>query len=240
LRSAAWHHAFVGKDANQGTVISPSILLVRWGGLAAMVAGVAYAVQGLLVPPLVGLLVPRDAVRMTPALKEEGISPEGVIPGGRIMEDINTVFFVLLVLSVMALIASVHALQVESYGPEVVERIGLGALTVLPSILGVALILVGYLDDIGGLRYQGLADLRPVALNLELLGWAVAAVGLFLLAMVTLVVRELPWWAGLAMMAGNPLIVLFLGPLLGVAWALVGYVVFRAAGRRTERSPRVR
>jgi hypothetical protein len=205
-----------------------------------MVAGVAYAVQGLLVPPLVGLLVPKDAVRMTPALKEEGISPEGVIPGGRIMEDINTVFFVLLVLSVMALIASVHALQVESYGPEVVERIGLGALTVLPSILGVALILVGYLDDIGGLRYQGLADLRPVALNLELLGWAVAAVGLFLLAIVTLVVRELPWWAGLAMMAGNPLIVLFLGPLLGVAWALVGYVVFRAAGRRTERSPRVR
>jgi hypothetical protein len=30
------------------------------------------------------------------------------------MEDINTVFFVLLVLSVMALIASVHALQVET------------------------------------------------------------------------------------------------------------------------------
>jgi hypothetical protein len=77
---------------------------------------------------------------------------------------------VLLILSVMALIAAVHALQVESYGPGAVERIGLGALTILPSILGLALLLV-----------------------------------------------------------------LFLGPLLGVAWALVGYAVSRTAGRRTER-----
>ena len=205
-----------------------------------MVAGVAYAVQGLLVPPLVGLLVPKDAVQMTPALREEGIPPEKVIPGGRIMEDINTVFFVLLVLSVMALIAAVHALQVESYGPGAVERIGLGALTVFPSISGVALILVGNLGDIGGLRYQALADLRSVAQNLLLLGWVVATVGLLLLAMVTLVVRVLPWWAGLAMVAGNPLIAIFLGPLLGVPWALAGYAVFRAAGRRTEQPPRVR
>jgi hypothetical protein len=205
-----------------------------------MVAGVAYALQGLLVPLLVGLLVPKDAVQMTPALREEGIPPDKVIPGGRIMEDINTVFLVLLVLSVMALIASVHALQVENYGPGAVERIGLGALTALPSMLGVALILVGYLGDIGGLRYQVLADLRPIALNLELFGWVVATVGLLVLAIVTLVVRELPWWTGLAMIAGNPLNVLFLGPLLGVPWALVGYAVFRAAGRRTERPPRVR
>jgi hypothetical protein len=215
-------------------------LLIRWGGLAAMVAGVAYALQGLLVPLLVGLLVPKDAVQMTLALKEEGIPPDKVIPGGRIMEDINTVFFVLLVLSVMALIASVHALQVESYGPGAVERIGLGALTVLPSMLGVALILVGYLGDIGGLRHQVLADLRRIALNLELSGWVVATVGLLVLAMVTLVVRELPWWAGLAMIAGNPLIVLFLGPLLGVPWALVDYAVFRAAGRLPEQPSRVR
>jgi hypothetical protein len=31
--------------------------LIRLGGLAAMVGGAAYAVQGLLVPPLVRLLV---------------------------------------------------------------------------------------------------------------------------------------------------------------------------------------
>ena len=194
----------------------------------AMVAGVAYAVQGLLVPPLVRLLVPKDAVQMTPALKEEGIPPEKVIPGGRIMEDINTVFFVLLIVSVMALIVAVHALQVESYGPGAVERIGLGALTVLPSIVGVALILVGYLDE------------STVAQNLLLLGWVVATVGLLVLAIVTLIMRVLPWWAGVAMIAGNPLIALFLGPLLGVPWALVGYAVLRTARRRTEQPSRVR
>jgi hypothetical protein len=205
-----------------------------------MLAGVAYAVQGLLVPPLVRSLVPKDAVQMTPALKEEDIPPEKVIPGGGIMEDINTVFFVLLILGVMALIAAVHVVQVERYGPGAVERIGLGALTVLPSIVGVAFILVGYLGDIGGLRFQALADFRPVALNLELLGWVVASVGLLLLAIVTLIVRVLPWWGGVAMIAGNPLIALFLGPLLGVPWALVGYAVLRAAGRQTERPSRVR
>jgi hypothetical protein len=99
---------------------------------------------------------------------------------------------------------------------------------------------VGYLADMGGLRYQVLADLRSVAQNLLLLGWVVAAVGLLLLAIVTLVVRVLPWWVGLAMIAGNPLTALFLGPLLGVPWASVGYAVFRAAGRRTERPARVR
>ena len=205
-----------------------------------MLAGVAYAVQGFLVPPLVRSLVPKDAAQMTPALKEEDIPPEKVIPGGGIMEDINTVFFVLLILGVMALIAAVHVVQVERYGPGAVERIGLGALTVLPSIVGVAFILVGYLGDTGGLRYQALAAFRPVALNLEVLGWVVASVGLLLLAIVTLIVRVLPWWGGAAMIAGNPLIALFLGPLLGVPWALVGYAVLRAAGRRTEQPSRVR
>ena len=239
MRCAAWHHAPVGKGANKGVAIPPSTL-IRWSGLAAMVASVAYAVQGLLVPPLLGLLVPKDAVERDPALTEEDIPPEAVIPGGPIMEDINTVFFVLLVMSVMALIAAMHALQVDSYGPGAVERVGLGALTVLPSIVGVALILVGYLGDTGGLRYRVLADLRPMALNLELLGWVVATVGLLVLAIVTLIVRVLPWWAGLAMIAGNPLIALFLGLLLGVPWALVGYAVLRTAGRRTEQPLRVR
>ena len=239
MRCAAWHHGLVGKGANKGVAISPS-KLIRWGGLAAVVAGAAYAVQGLLVPPLVRLLIPKDAVQMDPALKEEGIPPEKVIPGGGIMEDINTVFFVLLILSVMALIACVHALQVQSYGPSAVERLGLGALTALPSIVGLALILVGNLGDIGGSRYQELADLRSVAQNLLLFGWVVATVSLLVLAIVTLVVRVLPWWAGVAMIAGNPLIVMFLGPLLGIPWALVGYAVLQAAGRRTEQPSRVR
>jgi hypothetical protein len=31
-----------------------------------------------------------------------------------------------------------------------------------------------------------------------------------------------------------------LGPLVGVPWVVVGYAIFRAAGRRTERPSRVR
>jgi hypothetical protein len=208
--------------------------------MVAMVGGAVYAVQGLLVPPLVRLLVPKDAAQMDSALLEEDIPPEAIIPGGRIMEDINTAFFVLFTLSVMALIVAVHAVQVESYGPGAVERIGLGALTAMPSIVGVALILVGSLGDLGGLRYQVLADLRPVAQNLLLLGWVVATVGLLVLAVVTLVVRVLPWWAGVVMIAGNPLIGVLLGPLLGVPWALVGYATFRAGGRQIQQPLGVR
>jgi hypothetical protein len=211
--------------------------LIRLAGLAAMVNGVAYAVQGFLASPVVGLVVPEDAVPQNAKPNEEGITPtlQGIIT-----EDINTVFFVLLLLSVMALIAAVHALQVENYGPGAVERIGLGALTVLPSIVGVALILVGSLGDIGGLRYQVLAGLRPVAQNLLLLGFVVATVGLLVLAIVTLLMRVLPWWVGPAMIAGSPPIAVFLGPLLGVPWALVGYAIFRASTRQTERPSRVR
>ena len=214
--------------------------LIRLAGLAAMVGGCLYAGQGLLVPPLLRLLVPRDAVQMDPALIEGDVPPEGIIPGERLIGHINTAFFVLLILSVMTLIVAVHALQVESYGPGAVERIGLGVLTVLPSTVGMALFLVGYLRDIGGPPNRILSDFPPAAQYLVLSGTVVATVGLSFLVCMTLVVRELPWWAGLAMIAGNPFIVLFLGPLVGVPWALVGYAVFRAAAHPSEQPRRVR
>jgi hypothetical protein len=207
--------------------------LIRLGGLAGMVGGVAYAVQGVLAPPLVGLLVPADAVPMDAALQEEGIPAERVIPGGRIIEDIDIVSFVLLLLGVMAVIAALHALQRELYGPGALERYALGALTSLASLVGVALILVGDLGDIGGLRYQVLAGLRPVAMTLFLTGLLVATVGILALGVVTIAARRLPWWCGAALIAGSPPVALFLGPLMGVPWALVGYAVFRAEGTRT-------
>jgi hypothetical protein len=101
------------------------------------------------------------------------------------------------------------------------------------------LFLVGYLRDIGGPPNRILSDFPPAAQYLVLSGTVVATVGLSFLVCMTLVVRELAWWAGLAMIAGNPFIVLFLGPLVGVPWALVGYAVFRAA-HPSEQPPRVR
>ncbi len=90
-----------------------------------MVSSAAYAVQGFLASSLVGLVVPEDAVPQNAKPNEEGIAPT---LQGTISENINTVFFVLLILSVMALIVAVQALQVENYGPGAVERVGLGAL----------------------------------------------------------------------------------------------------------------
>ena len=210
------------------------------GGLAAMLGGIAYVVQGFLAPPLVRLLVSADDVRMDPALKEEGIPPERVIPGGRIIEDVNIVSFVLLLLGAMAAIAALHALQRDLYGPGAWERYGLGVLASLTALVGIALILVGDLGDIGGLRYQVLAGLRPVAMNLFLIGLLVATIGILALGVATIAARKLPWWCGAALIAGSPPIALFLGPLMGAPWALVGYAVLRAGGRRTQRPSRVR
>jgi hypothetical protein len=214
--------------------------LIRLGGLAAMVGGVAYAVQGFLALPLVRLLVPADGVAMDPALKEEGIPPERVIPGGRIIEDINIVSFVLLLLGAMAVIVALHALQRDLYRPGAWERYGLGALTSLTPLVGIALILVGDLGDIGGVRYQVLASLRPAAMNLFLIGLLVATIGILALGVATIAARKLPWWCGAALITGSPPVALFLGPLMGVPWVLVGYAVLRAGGRRTQQPPRVR
>lgn len=85
-----------------------------------------------------------------------------------------------------------------------------------------------------------LAGLRPVAQNLLLLGFVVATVGMWVLAIVTLVVRVLPPWVGAALIAGRPPIAVFLEPLLGVPWALGGYATSRAGGQRTELPSRVR
>ena len=54
----------------------------------------------------------------------------------------------------------------------------------------------------------------------------------------TVVLRVLPGWGGVALIVGG--LSLELAALAGVAWATVGYAIFRAAGRRTERPSRVR
>jgi hypothetical protein len=96
-------------------------------------------------------------------------------------------------------------------------------------IVGVALILVGYL-----------ASLDPVAKNLTVVGFIVATGGFFALAMVTLMVRVLPWWVAGMSLAGSPPGAVFLGPLLGVPWALVGYAVLRAGRSEGVYPPRAR
>ena len=182
--------------------------LIRLGGLAAMVGGIALAALGLVI----WLCIP-NCPRST--------------------EYISSVFFVLLVLGAMAAIAALHLLQRERYGL-------FGSLAFLVAFVGVAMIFVDQL--------RNLVSPDTVELSwLFFIGLLVATVGIIAYGVVTTRVGVVPWWCGAALIAGSPLIGLFLylfSPvedlLLGVPWTVVGFAIFRAATRQAQQPSRVR
>jgi hypothetical protein len=182
--------------------------LIRLGGLAAMVGGIALVILGLVT----WLCIPNCP---------------------RSLGYIASVFFVLLVLGAMAAIAALHLLQRERYGL-------LGTLAFLVAFVGVAMIFVDQL--------RNLVNPDVAAFSwLFFIGLLVATVGIIAYGVVTTKAGVVPWWCGAALIAGSPLIGLFLylfSPvedlLLGIPWIVVGFAVFRAAGLRTVRPSRVR
>ena len=134
----------------------------------------------------------------------------------------------------MVVIVALHALQRGYYGL-------LGAAASLAAFVGLALYLGGawiaYARDDFWLAFLDTTFL-------VVLGLLLATGGLITLGIVTISARVLPWWCGAALIAGNPIFGFVLGDLLGaellwgVPWVVVGFAVFLAAGRRTERSPR--
>ena len=131
-------------------------------------------------------------------------------------------------------IAALYALRRDIYG-------ALGMLSSVAASVGVALTLWGELGS-------------PLA---AVLGLFVGSVGVLALGLVIMAVGELPWWCGVALIVwGGALVFLLLLPLVGVlappfpvswggvlagvTWIVVGFGVFRAAGRRTEQPPRAR
>jgi drug/metabolite transporter (DMT)-like permease len=159
--------------------------------------------------------------------------------------------FVLLLVGAMVATGCVaFLLQRERYGRP-------GVLASLVSFVGLALVLWAnqVINSIRGTDPQ--ADWAFTALTLGILA---ATVGLVVLAIITTNARVLPWWFGVALVAGSPFGVLLLmmlpsmfseslleGPwqlaveaLVGVPWVLVGYAVFRAGSRRSEQHSRVR
>ena len=220
--SAWWHHALVGKGINRGAPISSSIL-IRLGGLAPIVGGAIYGLSGRL------------------------MSRIGTFPG-----TVRTVVFML---SVIAVIVALHLLQRKS------ERYGsAGTLVFATAIVGLALAVVGHI--LYGLSEALGGDMRYVPFVSPLggiggyllypFGLFVLAPGLLGLAIPTLAVGVVPRWGGVALITGNPLwavlpiliysdtpyfsIVIW---ILAGSWIVVGFAVFRAAGRRTERPSRV-
>ncbi len=106
---------------------------------------------------------------------------------------------------------------------------GLGVLACGVSLVGVVLVFVGLL--------MGFAGIVVIPI-----GVLVAFGGLGVLANLTTRTNTLPWWGGTALVAGgfSFILVLLEASLMGVPWLVVGYAIFRAAGRRTERPSRVR
>ena len=152
-------------------------------------------------------------------------------------EGILRVLFILFLLSMLVVIVAVHLLLRRER-----QRYGLaGSIVAATAFLGLALIVGGYIIGIDGL-----------GATLFLLGVSAATLGIIGLAPITLSMRVLPWWGGAALIAGNPflavlIIAIFIGSyphfggwLVAVPWIVVGFAVFRAAGRRIEQPPRLR
>jgi hypothetical protein len=136
-------------------------------------------------------------------------------------------FFLLFVGVSVAIVATMALLRGTRH-----SRIGILACSV--SLVGVVLVFVGLL--------MGFAGIVVIYL-----GVLVATGGLGVLAILTVRTNALPWWGGVALLAGGLSFILVLyiyhpleDSLIGVPWLVVGYAIFRAAGRRTERPSRVR
>jgi hypothetical protein len=212
--------------------------LIRLGGVAAMVGGVASAALGLLY-----------------VLRVQGVSLgsiENALQKGNYENPVLTV----LLFGAMAAIAALHAIQRRHYGSP-------GALASLVAFVGGAMT-VG-----GNLLGELVPTMAQVAMILLIAGVPAASVGVVGLGIVTIRARVLPRWCGVALIAGSPPLLwgelLIVGTVMailgflglptvgpgdigfgglwafeGVVWVLVGYAVFRAGGRRTQKPPRVR
>jgi hypothetical protein len=149
---------------------------------------------------------------------------------------LEPMFFSLLGLGIMVAVAALHLLHRERYGLP-------GTLASLTIFIGVVLILGSNLGFTEGLPW-------PLPERIFMVGVVVGALGMVALAIATITARVLPWWCGAALMvggfgfAGSVLALswtgFFLGLLVGVAWAVVGYAILRARVRLPEHPSRVR
>ncbi len=186
----------------------------------------------------------RGAITSSNLIRLGGLAP--ILGGlGGVIYDLSAVVpgevsSVLFLLSVMAVIVALHLLQRERYSWR-------GTLGFPTAFAGMALTLGGFI-----LYYIRVGFPIPAFFPFLLVtvGILLATIGTLALGGLTLDAGVLPRWCGAALIAGNPLfgiaLLLIGGPhydvhwLIAVPWVVVGFAVFRAAGRRTERPPRVR
>jgi hypothetical protein len=152
--------------------------------------------------------------------------------------------YTLLALGAMAATVALHALQKRHYGSP-------GALASLTTFVGLAMVFAS-----APARWLGW-PVEGAAIILLLLGLLATFAGMLALGAVTVRGRVMPLWCGVALLVGS---LGFGGGLVGdwvlgasgtgyfvavallqgVPWIVVGYAIFRAAGRRTQQPSRVR
>jgi hypothetical protein len=197
-------------------------MLIRLGGLVAMVCGVLYAAQGLAV----WLSEPPFSLDIPYLDRASDLTVQTLVN----VTDVVLLVGALVAVSAIAILCIPHG---GFYG------MLLGTLVSLVAFAGSALLAVLGLGDVFGWFNSWSSTLLQW-------GFLLVTLGGMGLGVVTIAVRVLPRWGGVALIVGSLTQVLagLLGELFvtltGVAWTTVGFAVFRAAGRSTERPPRVR
>jgi hypothetical protein len=207
-----------------------SSVIIRIGGLVAMVGGLAATTLGLLyVFHAWGMTFDFTAMALQKGHYEGPVGP-------------------MLLVGALTAIAALHFIQRRRYGR-------LGALASASAIGGTAMVVTGFL--VSGLDSDTAFFL---GIGLLTIGVVVASTGIVLLGIVTITARVLPRWCGIALLAGSPpgvaILFMFLAPLAmvgnlppgsgqigwalaGIPWIVVGYAAFRAATLQVQQPSRV-
>jgi hypothetical protein len=189
--------------------------LVRWGGLAGILAGVAWAVSGI--------------VHFAMVYPEAGTGPTGSL-SDYLIEGAHAVAEAGMVGALLGL----RARQGPAYGR-------LGMVGFVLALLGSALLCVITVTAIISGDALGEAVLGTIFIS-GVLGWLV---GFPLLGIATLRARVLPRWVGVLLLAYFPLFAFLLGSYgwggiaLGLLWVALGYVLWSWRGTAAEQPSRV-
>ena len=188
--------------------------LVKWGGIAAVLAGLLLIIVLLVLSNL-----------------QQWLAPDTFSPGLP-----STILFIGALLGQMAGVAGLHALQRGRYGR-------LGTAGFLVSFVGFALEFIARIMTlivVGGTS----SAVNLVLVLLFLLGNLAPFVGLVLLGVATLRARVLPRWFGVLLIVGMFVVALLVEAQLvvvglvayGVFWILVGYALL-SSGRTEVQHP---